>query len=55
MITLALVPIAPGRACKDIPNITSHTAGGETTWILPVAEGALHFVCTPESCSVVNQ
>ena len=53
IITVAIVPLSPGQTLNDLPTIQSQQADGSTTWLLPLSEGMLEFVESPESCRVV--
>ena len=54
MLTLAIVPLAPGKDAGDAPRITSVADGGKTAWRLPIEAGTLTVVTSPEQCSVVD-
>jgi uncharacterized repeat protein (TIGR01451 family) len=49
LITMAIIPIAPGTEVASAPEVTSHTHGDETVWTLPVAPGALNWNCDANS------
>lgn len=54
MITVALIPLAPGEELTDRLPITSQVANGKTIWTLPTASRALSFVTSIEACSVLG-
>ncbi len=41
VITMALIPLAPGADAASAPKIEGRTEGGRTVWRLPVAGGAI--------------
>ena len=51
MLTVALVPLTPGQGLDDLPQITSQVVGAETTWTLPLPEGALRLVTSVDRCA----
>ncbi len=53
VLTLAIVPLAPGEEMPRMPRITAETNEKGTTWHLPVGEktgGDLHWQTSPASC-----
>ncbi len=52
MLTVAIVPLAPGQAPDDLPDITRRTRDNETVWTLPTSEGALQLRTGLDGCSV---
>jgi len=52
MLTMAMVPLAPGQSRDDVPTITSRQGQDATTWTLPLAEGQLQFTTSAESCQI---
>ena len=54
MITLAIIPLAPGADLSDIPQITSQATDAATTWALPIDAGTLQLLTTIEHCEIVK-
>jgi len=52
MLTLAIIPLAPGADLSDIPEIASETKDDVSTWLLPVKDATLRFATSTESCTV---
>ena len=52
MITVALVPLAPGQGLGGCPKVISQAVNGKTVWTLPVKRGKLLWVTSPDGCSV---
>jgi len=51
MLTLAIVPIAPGVAAAA-PEITSRIDGGKTVWNLPMDGGTLTVTTSLDACEI---
>jgi hypothetical protein len=51
-ITVALIPLMPEQKAADMPRVTSQTADGVTTWLLPTPKGVLRFVTSVLKCEV---
>jgi len=43
MLTIALVPLAPGQALDALPQIAGETRDERTVWTLPLAQGSLRW------------
>ena len=52
VLTVAIVPPAPGQALDDLPDIARREGDGETVWTLPMSDGALELRTGPEVCRV---
>lgn len=52
MLTMAMVPLAPGQSPDEMPKIASQQGRDATTWTLPVAQGQLRFVASEDNCQV---
>jgi len=52
MLTMAMVPLAPGQSLDDMPAIVSQQGEAATAWVLPLAEGRLQFTTSAASCRV---
>jgi len=47
ILTMALVPLAPGQDLTAAPRIVSQQDGEQTLWTLPTGDGALEFAASP--------
>jgi len=52
MLTVAIIPLAPGADLSDIPQPASEPQGEATTWLLPIRDATLRFATSLEGCSV---
>ena len=52
MITVAIVPLAPGEELTDIPPVRSEAAADQTLWLAPTREGTLRFATSLGECAV---
>ena len=54
VITLALVPLAPGESLGDVPAISLEALRAETVWSLPTDSGEVRFAASVDDCRVVE-
>lgn len=54
LLTVAIVPLAPGQELDDLPGISREVHDGETIWTLPAGDGALEVRTSLDSCSVLE-
>ena len=51
-LTIALIPLQPGRPLADTPSLSCTTAESQVHWLLPIREGSLRLTTSLTSCSV---
>ena len=51
VLTMALVPFAPGEDIEGVPEVTSEVEGQGTVWMLPADGGVLRMVSALDSVS----
>lgn len=44
VVTVAIIPLEPGRTPADLPKIASRVSGGQTRWLLPISGGQLEVL-----------
>jgi Heparinase II/III-like protein/Heparinase II/III N-terminus len=54
MLTIALVPLAPGQARDSLPEVTGQTQGESTLWTLPLARGNLRWETNLKASQVLR-